>query len=93
LVVSWSDRDDSEDEVITESAKHVTIMTGRIMSDTESYDEELSYEELHVSYNELITKNTDMSQMLEKQDGPINKLQVERNENIAKISEFNDEVT
>jgi hypothetical protein len=63
------------------------------MSDTESYDEELSYEGLHVSYNELITKNTDMSQILEKRDDPINKLQVERNENLAKISELNDEVT
>jgi len=61
LAVSWSDGDDSEDEVITESTKHVTSMTGRIMSDTESYDEELSYEELVVSYNELIAKNIDIN--------------------------------
>jgi hypothetical protein len=74
LVVSWSDRDDSEDEVENESAKHVTALTGRVTSDTKSYDEELSYEELVVSYNELIAKNTDMSQMIEKQDDIISKL-------------------
>ena len=91
--VSWSDGDDSEDEVKTESVKHVTAMTGRIMSDTKSYDEELSYEELVVSYNELIAKIFDMSQMLEKQEEIINKLQDERSENLANISELNDEVT
>lgn len=74
MAVSWSDGDDSEDEAITESTKHVTAMTGKIMSDTESYDEELSYEELAVSYNDLIVKNTDTSQMLEKQEDTISKL-------------------
>jgi len=63
------------------------------MSDTESYDEELSYDELVVSYNELIAKNVDISQMLEKQEDIISQLQVERSENLAKISKLNDEVT
>jgi len=39
------------------AAKHVTAMTGRTMSDTESYDEELTYVELVFSYNDLIAKN------------------------------------
>jgi len=59
--LSWSDGDDSEDEVENESAKHFTTLTGRVLSDTESYDEELSYDELAISYNELIAKNTHMS--------------------------------
>lgn len=74
MTVSWSDGDDSEDGAITESTKHATAMTGKIMSDIESYDEELSYEELAVSYNDLIVKNTDTSQMLEKQKDTISKL-------------------
>jgi len=86
LVVSCSDGDDSEDEVENESAKHVIALTGRIMSDTESYDEELSYDELVISYNELIAKIADMSQVLEKQEDIISQLQVERSENFAKIS-------
>jgi len=74
LAVSWSDGDHSKDEVENESAKHVSALTGRVMSYTESYDEEMSYDELVVSYNELIAKNTDMSQMLEKQEDIIIKL-------------------
>jgi len=79
--------------VQNESAKHVTALTGRVMSDIESYDEEPSYDELVVSYNELIAKNTDMSQMLEKQEDIINMLQDAWSENLVKISELNDEVT
>jgi len=36
LVVSWSDGDDLEDKVKAESANHVSTLTSRIMSDTES---------------------------------------------------------
>jgi uncharacterized protein YjhX (UPF0386 family) len=39
LVVSWSDGDDSEVQVENESAKHVTTLTGKVMSGTESYHE------------------------------------------------------
>jgi len=49
LVVSWSDKDNSKGDVERESAKHVTALTSRVMSDIESCDEELSYEELVVS--------------------------------------------
>jgi len=74
LAVSWSDGDDSEEDVEGESAKHVTALTGRIMSGTESYDEEISYDELAIIYNEWIAKNADMSQMHEKQEYIISQL-------------------
>ena len=93
LVVSQSDEVDSEGDVESESAKHVTALTGRVMLDIESCDEELSYEELVVSYVELVARSTNISQMLEKQENIINQLQLERSENLAKISELNDEVT
>jgi hypothetical protein len=44
LVVSWSDGDDSDDEVKAESANHVSALTSRIMSDTESCEEEMTYD-------------------------------------------------
>jgi len=93
LVFPWSDGNDSEEEVEGESDKHVTALSCRVMSDTESYDEELSYDELAISYNELIVRNTNMSQMLEKQEDIISQRQVERSGNLAKISDLNDEVT
>jgi len=85
LVVLWFDKDDSEGEVESESSKHVTALTSRVMSDTESYDEELSYEELAVSYNELVASSTYMRQMLEKKENIISQLHHERSENLAKI--------
>jgi len=66
LVVSWSDGDDSDDEVKTESANHVSALTSRIMSDTESCEEEMTYDELAMSYYDLIAKNTELTQRFEK---------------------------
>jgi len=67
LAVSWSDGDDSDDEVENESGKHASAFAGWVMSDAESYEEELSYEELAISYHELMVRNVDLDQMLEKQ--------------------------
>ena len=60
LVVSWSDEDDSKGKAESESTKHVIVLTGRVMSDIDSCDEVLPYEELAASYNELIARSTDM---------------------------------
>ena len=77
----------------SEYAKHVTVLTSRVMSDTGSCDEELPYEELAISYKELVAKSTDKCQLLEKQDKIISQLQFERSDHLAKIYELNDEVT
>ncbi|XP_050888876.1 uncharacterized protein LOC127094045 [Lathyrus oleraceus] len=53
LYVSWSDEDNSESELEEEADKYITTLTGRWESDEDSYDEELSYEELNASYREL----------------------------------------
>ena len=66
LVVSWSNEDNSEGEVENEYAKNVTALTGIYMFDAESGDEELTYEELTISYKELYTKSEDICEMLEK---------------------------
>jgi len=92
LVVSWLDEDDYDDEVENESGKHASAFAGMVMSDTESYEEELNYEVLAISHHELIARNVDLDQMLEKQGEIIRQLQFERSENLIKISKLNDEV-
>ncbi|MCI22700.1 gag-protease polyprotein, partial [Trifolium medium] len=57
LTVSWSDEEESEEEVESEVAKHVIALTGICMSDAESCDEELTYDELADSYKELCLKS------------------------------------
>jgi hypothetical protein len=63
------------------------------MSDTESCEEEMTYDELAMSYYDLIARNTDLTQRVEKQVLVIAQLQDERFENLAQISELNDELT
>ncbi|MCI62998.1 gag-pol polyprotein, partial [Trifolium medium] len=67
LVVSWSDEDDFEGEVESETAKHVTTLTGICMSDAESCNEEVSYDELAASYKELCIRSEEVCKALEKQ--------------------------
>jgi hypothetical protein len=47
--------------VKAESANHVSALTGRIISYTESCEEEMTYDELALSYYDLITKNTELT--------------------------------
>jgi len=93
LAVSWSDGDDSDDEVKAESGNHVSALTGRILSDTESCEEEMSYDELSISYYDLIAKNADLTQRVEEQVKEIAQLQDERFDNLAHISELKDELS
>jgi len=93
LVVSWSDEDNSKGEVENECAKNVTALIGTGMSDAESGDEELTYEELATSYQELYIKSEDMCKFLEKQKKTINQLLTERNLHLTKFSEPNDDLT
>ncbi|XP_045822129.1 uncharacterized protein LOC123915015 [Trifolium pratense] len=85
LTVSWSD-EDSEEEVDT--AKAIHALTGVCTSDTESCDEELTFDELDESYRELCLKSEEVCRVSEKQKETITKLQTERTDNLSKISEF-----
>jgi hypothetical protein len=51
LAISWSD-EESEEEVGPKIAKHIKVLTGICMSDEESCDEELTFDELAESYRE-----------------------------------------
>ena len=48
MIVSWSDDEEADGDGESESAKHVTAMTTRIVSESESSNEYLHYEELTV---------------------------------------------
>ena len=93
LVVSWSDGDDSDEEVKAEFANHVSALTDRIMSNTESSEDEMSYDELAMSYYDLIAKNAELTQKVEEQVKEIVQLHDERFDNLAHISELNDELS
>ncbi|PNX59190.1 gag-protease polyprotein, partial [Trifolium pratense] len=85
LTVSWSD-EDSEGEA--DAAKAIHALTGVCTSDTESCDEELTFDELAKSYRELCLKSEEVCRVSEKQKEIITKLQTEKTANLSKISEF-----
>jgi len=63
------------------------------MSNDKSGDEELTYEELVISYKYLYTKSEDICKLLEKQKKTICQLHTKRDNHLTKIYELNDEVT
>ncbi|MCH92551.1 gag-protease polyprotein [Trifolium medium] len=94
LEEDWSkEEDESEGELDNEVAKHVTALTGICMSDTESCDEDVSYEELATSYKELCIRSGEVCKTLEKQKRTIALLQAERSDLLSIISGLNNEVT
>jgi predicted RNase H-like nuclease (RuvC/YqgF family) len=78
LTVSWSDEDDSDNELVSEAANHVSAMTGVCFSDTESCDDELTYEELASAYKDLCIKSEEVCRTGEKQKVVINQLKSEK---------------
>ena len=90
--MSWSDDEEADGDGESESAKHVTAMTRRIVSESESSNEDLHYEELTVSYNNQEVINADTCKQLEEQRKTINHLQEERIGHLATIYELNNKV-
>ena len=76
-----------------DSAKNVTALTDRYMSGAESCDEELTYEELAISYKELYSRSEEVCKFQEMQKKDISQLHAERSDNLAKIFELIDKVT
>ncbi|CAJ2645537.1 unnamed protein product [Trifolium pratense] len=81
LVVSWSDTDSEEEE----SAKFVNALTGVCVSDSESCDEEVTYEELAATYKDLHNRSIEVCKALDKQKKINGKLQAERNDLLTNI--------
>ncbi|CAJ2658356.1 unnamed protein product [Trifolium pratense] len=85
LTVTWSD-EDSEGEDNT--AKAIHVLTSVCTSDTESCEEELTFDELAESYKKLCLKSAEVCRVSEEQKETITKLQTERATNMSRISEF-----
>ncbi|MCI57201.1 envelope-like protein, partial [Trifolium medium] len=61
------------------------------MSDAESCDEDLTYDEIAASYKELCIRSEEVCKAPEKQKKITVQLQTERYDNLSKISELNNE--
>ncbi|GAU48358.1 hypothetical protein TSUD_282610 [Trifolium subterraneum] len=88
LVASWSDEEESEGEKEFEAAKHVRFLTGIVESDTESCDEELTFEELATTYKELCLVSVDKCREIEKLKKINSQLKADQARNISRIEEL-----
>ncbi|GAU10402.1 hypothetical protein TSUD_421790, partial [Trifolium subterraneum] len=88
LVASWSDEEESEGEKEFEDAKHVRVLTGIVESDTESCDEELTFEELATTYKELCLVSVDKCREIEKLKKINSQLKADQAKNMSRIEEL-----
>ena len=78
LSVSWSDEDDSENELVNKASNHVSAMTGVCFSDNDSCDEDLTYKELASAYKELCIRSEKICRTNVEQEIVINQLKSEK---------------
>jgi len=67
LTSAWHDEDISDKVSEYEPSKRVTAFTGRVLSDTESCDEELAYDDLAASYKDLYFRSAEICKFLGEQ--------------------------
>ena len=91
MPVTWSDCD-SESNSEEESSKLVTALVGICNSDSDSSDEEVTFEELVESYKKLCIRSAEVCQQNEKQKKLIVKLEAEKKAGIDTISHLEGEV-
>ncbi|PNX81934.1 gag-protease polyprotein [Trifolium pratense] len=92
ITVSWSDDEVSDNEGDVVSAKQITALTSICASETDSCDEELSYDEFANSYRELCLRSEEVCRNSEKQKEIISQLHVERFNNLSKIDALHKKV-
>ena len=68
-------------------------MKGKYVSDEESSDVELTFDELATSYRELCLRSAEVCQEGEKQKALITQLKAERKEHLKTISSLENEVS
>jgi hypothetical protein len=60
LAVTWSDEDNSNNELENVAANHVSAMTGVCFSDNDLCDDQFTYEELASGYKDLYLKSEEV---------------------------------
>ena len=91
MSVTWSDCD-SESNSEEESAKLVTVLTSVCTSDSDTSDEEVTFEELADTYKKLCIRSAEVCVQNEKQSKLIIKLEAEKRANLETISHLEGEV-
>jgi len=74
MIVSWSDDEEADGDAKSDTAKHVTAMTGRVESESESGDEDPLYEKVTVAYSYHVINDADTSKLLIEHEEIINHL-------------------
>ncbi|KAK2421589.1 gag-protease polyprotein [Trifolium repens] len=92
LAVSWSD-EESDTEVETVAANHVSALTRVCYYDSDSDDEEVTFEQLASTYKELCIKSEEVCRTNEKQKVIIDQLKSEKVQLQAKVTSLEDEVS
>jgi hypothetical protein len=94
MIVQWSDGDSSEGDDNGESAKQVIALTGVHISDVESEEDNvMTYDELEVTYRDLLIEHEQVCWALKKQKRTISQLVAENNVLSGKLSKVHIEVT
>ncbi|GAU31624.1 hypothetical protein TSUD_63730 [Trifolium subterraneum] len=88
LVALWFDEEEFEGEKEFEATKHVRVLTGILESDTESSDEELTFEELETTYKELCLVSVDKCREIEKLKKINSQLKADQAKNMSRIEEL-----
>ena len=91
MTVTWSDCD-SESNSEEESAKLVTALTSVCTSESDTSDEEVTFEELADTYKKLCIRSAEVCVQNEKQSKLIIKLEAEKRADLETISHLEGEV-
>ncbi|WJX89653.1 hypothetical protein P8452_71632 [Trifolium repens] len=78
LSASWCDEDDFVSELASNSSNQVNAMTGVCLSDNESCDEDLTYEELAAAYRKLCIRSEEVCRKNTELESTINQLKSEK---------------
>ncbi|XP_058784264.1 uncharacterized protein LOC131659038 [Vicia villosa] len=92
LSVTWS-KGDSESESEEETAKHIIALTSVCVSDDDSSEDELTFDELAASYKELCVRSAEVCKQVEKQKILIKELKTEKKEHLVTIDSLNGEIS
>lgn len=93
LNVSWFDDDESEDYSNSETTKLVMALSGRCVDEVESCNENILYDDMHMSYNEACGRCEANLKTVEDQKKVISELESEKKELLCTVSHLQREVT
>ncbi|KAK2445253.1 gag-protease polyprotein [Trifolium repens] len=92
LAVSWSDEENSDNELENMTANHVRVTTDECLSDNDSSDDELTYEEVVSMNKDLYLKSDELCRTLVERNYDIMRLKLEKQELQEKIISLQEEI-